>query len=84
MREITKWAKEIEGPSSNKAQLLRGAGNQKAAHIKGQRKQMASYTEKPLDHGRQMGSKQILDTYGRKARARPRHHQPVPSQYRAW
>ena len=23
-------------------------------------------------------------THGRKAQAKPRHHQPVPSQYKAW
>ena len=28
-----------------------------------------------------MGSRQILDTYGRKARATHRHHQPVPTEH---
>ena len=31
-----------------------------------------------------MSSKQILDIYEGKARVRPRHHQPVPSQYGTW
>ena len=26
----------------------------------------------------------LLDKFERKARARPKHHQPVPSQYRTW
>ena len=38
----------------------------------------------PPDHGRRMGNRQVLDTYGMEARARPRHYQPVPSQYRVW
>ena len=41
---------------------MRGEGNQKAAHIKGQRKRMINFAGKPLDHGRRMGSRQILDT----------------------
>ena len=45
---------------------------------------MAGNAGKPPGHDRWMGNRQILDTYGKKARARPRHHQPVPSQYRAW
>ena len=59
-------------------------GNQKATHIKGQGKRTTGNAGKPPDHGKRMGSRQILDTYGRKAHTRPKHHQPVPNQYRAW
>ena len=52
-------------PVTKKAQPLRGARNQKAAHIKGQ-KQMADCVGKPPDHGGRVSSKQILDIYGRK------------------
>ena len=31
-----------------------------------------------------MSDRQILDIHEGKARVRPRHHQPVPSQYRSW
>ena len=75
---------EMKDPVSNKAQLLRGAGNRKTIHIKGQRKRTVDYAGKPPDHGRRMTSRQILDTHGREVHARPKHHQPVPSQYRAW
>ena len=74
----------MQDPVSNKAQLLRGVENRKAAHIKGQKEQMADYAGKAPDHGKRMTSRQILDTHGRVARARPRHHQPIPSQYKAW
>ena len=37
MGAIKKWAKKSVKPSNNNYQPLRGAGNQKAAHIKGQR-----------------------------------------------
>ena len=43
---------------------------------------MANCAGKPSDHGGWVSGRQILDIYGRKARARPRPHQPVPSQYR--
>ena len=58
------------------------SGKSRSDHIKGQRKQMAGNAGKPPGHDRRMGSRQILDTYGKKARVRPRHHQPVPSQYK--
>ena len=31
-----------------------------------------------------MSGRQILDKHEGKARVRPRHHQPVPSQYGTW
>ena len=37
MRAIKKWAERNVKPNNKKAQPLRGAGNQKAAHIKGQK-----------------------------------------------
>ena len=33
------------------------------------------------NHGKRMSSRQILDIHGREAHARPRLHQPIPSQY---
>ena len=77
--ENQKWAKEMKGPSSDKVELLTGAGKQRTAHIRGQK----NTNDELLDHDRQMGNRKVLDTYEMKARARPRHHQPVPSQYRA-
>ena len=43
---------------------------------------MADCAGKPSDHGGWVSSRQILDTNGRKAYARPKPHQLVPSQYR--
>ena len=47
-------------------------------------KRSKNMDDKPPDHGKQMSSRQVLDTYGMKAHVRLRHHQRVPSQYRAW
>ena len=43
---------------------------------------MVDCAGKPPNHGGWVSGMQILDTNGRKARVRPRPHQPVPSQYR--
>ena len=40
--------------------------------------------DKSPDHGRCVSSRQISNIHGSEARARSRHHQPVPSQYRRW
>ena len=45
---------------------------------------MADCASKPPGRGKRMSSRQILDIHERKARARPRHHQPVLSQYGTW
>ena len=45
---------------------------------------MADRASKPLGHGKCMSGRQILDIHEGKARVRPRHHQPVPSQYGTW
>ena len=45
---------------------------------------MADCASKPPGRGKRMSSRQILDIHEGKARVRPRHHQPVPSQYRMW
>ena len=37
--------------------------------------------DKPPDHGRYISSRQIWDIHGSEARAKPRHHKLVPSQY---
>ena len=37
----------------------------------------------PPDHGKRMSNEQGLDVHESGARARPRHYQPVPSQYRS-
>ena len=44
---------------------------------------MAECTDEPSGHGKHMSSEQALDVHGSGARARPRHHQPVPSQYKS-
>ena len=44
----------------------------------------ANRASKPPGHGRHMSGKQILDICEGKARMKPRHHQPIPSQYRTW
>ena len=44
---------------------------------------MVECTDKPVDHGKRMSSRQVLDVHKTKACARPRHHQPVPSQYKS-
>ena len=45
---------------------------------------MADRASKPPGRSKHMSSRQILDIHERKARVRPRHHQPVPSQYGTW
>ena len=40
--------------------------------------------EESLGCGRHMSSRQTLEQIKREARARPKRHQPVPSQYRTW
>ena len=44
---------------------------------------MAKCIDEPPNHGKCMSSGQALDVYRRGAHARPRHYQPVPSQYRS-
>ena len=48
--------------------------------MKGQETQ----TESPQVTANTCAAGRLLDKFERKARARPRHHQPVPSQYRTW
>ena len=74
-----KWAKEKQSPPSSKAQSLsrashKGNGNQNI--VKNEQKTVQA------NHGKRMSSRQILDIHGRKARARPKLRQAVPSQYR--
>ena len=45
---------------------------------------MADRASKPLGRSKHMSGKQILDIYEGKALVKPKHHQPVPSQYRMW
>ena len=59
-------------------------GNQKIAHVIRSQEWASECADKPLDHGQRIGSGQVLDIHRSGARARPRHHQPVPSQYRKW
>ena len=40
-------------------------------------------TDEPSDRGKRMSNRQALYIQESGARARPRHHQPVPSQYRS-
>ena len=39
---------------------------------------------KPPGRSRRMSGRQILDIRGGRARMKPRHHQPIPSQYGTW
>ena len=78
--ENKKWAKEMKSPLSYKAQLLNGAKNQKKARMKGQETQTKSL-QVAVDI---RAAGRVLDKFKREARARPRRHQPVPSQYRTW
>ena len=79
MMATKKWAERNVKPS------IKGgpAENRKAAHVKRRRK-VADRANKPLGCGRRMSGKQILDIREGKARVKPRHHQPVPSQYGTW
>ena len=45
---------------------------------------MADRASKPPGRSKRMSGMQILDIHERKARMKPRHHQPVPSQYGTW
>ena len=55
-------------------------GKQRKTHIRGQKTRTVSLqiTTKAWATGR------FLDIFERKARARPKHHQPVPNQYGTW
>ena len=44
----------------------------------------ARCADKLPGQGGRMSSRQILDIHENEAHARPKHHQPVPSQYRRW
>ena len=79
MMATKKWAERNVKPS------IKGgpAENRKAAHVKRRRK-VADRANKPPGCGRRMSGKQILDIREGKARVKPRHHQPVPSQYGTW
>ena len=44
----------------------------------------ARCANKSLDHGGRVSSRQISDIHRSEARARLRHHQLVPNQYRRW
>ena len=63
-------------PSPYVGQAIKERGNQKIVKNGWQTMQ--------ANHSKRMNSRQILDIHGRKARVRPRPHQPVLSQYRTW
>ena len=71
--------KKKQSPPSSKAQSLgrashKGKGNQKI--VKNGRQTVQA------NHSKHMSNRQILDIHERKARARSKFHQPIPSQYR--
>ena len=45
---------------------------------------VARSADKPPGHGERMNNRHISDIHESEARARPRPHQPIPSQYRRW
>ena len=57
-------------------------GNQKIAHTIRNQGWVAECADELLDHGQRMDSGQVLDIHRSGARARPKYHQPVLSQYR--
>ena len=42
----------------------------------------ATGLDKPVDNGKRMNTKQVMDSYGSGAHTRLKHHPFVPSQYR--
>ena len=44
---------------------------------------MAKCTNEPPNHAKHMSSEQALDVHRTRAHVRPRHHYPVPSQFRS-
>ena len=79
------WRKK--SPQSNKARPLREASrremrNQKTVHAIRCQEWVAKCTNEPPDHGKRMSSRQTLDVHRTRAGVRPKHHQPVPSQYK--
>ena len=44
---------------------------------------MAKYIDEHPNHGKRMSSGQAFDVHESGARARPKHYQPVTSQYRS-
>ena len=77
-----------KSPQPSKSPTPKGAGLKNEMPKNGSRhknpKMAAECADKSLDHGGRMSSKQILDIHGSEARVRPRHHRPVPSQYKRW
>ena len=73
-----------EKPKIKQSLALKGAsykrmGNQKTALAIRSQGWTAECADEPLDYGERMSSKQVLDIHGSGARAKPRHHQSVPS-----
>ena len=58
-------------------------GNQKIVHAIRSQGWVAECTDEPSDHDKRMSSEQTLEVHISGARAKPKHHQPVPNQYRS-
>ena len=58
--------------------------NQKIADDIRSQRGAVECADEPLDHDKRMSNGQVLDIHRSGAHARPRHHQPIPSQYRRW
>ena len=57
--------------------------DQKTVHATRGQEWTAEHADEPLVYGKCMTSRQALDIRGTGACTRPRHHQPIPSQYRS-
>ena len=54
-------------------------GNQKIVHAIRSQGWAEKCADEPPDHGKHMSNKQVLGIHRSGVRARPKHHQPVPS-----
>ena len=82
MRAIKKWAERSVKPSNNKGPAPKGSGkskNNSHKKSKNERQAMQASLQTTAD---EKATDRFLNTYGRKARVRPRPHQFVPNLYR--
>ena len=82
MRAIKKWAEESINPSNKQISALKGgrkSKNNSHKKSKNERQAMQASLQTTAD---EKATDKFLNTYGRKARVRPRPHQSVPNQYR--
>ena len=73
-----------EKPTTKQRQALKKLRSQKMDHAIRSKGWVAGCADKPLGHDGRISSRQISDIHESEAHAKPKCHQPVPSQYKRW